>query len=286
MSQQERKTRIKSTHELPVTRQCKLLSISRSTAYYQPQAVSEEQLKLMLKLDELHLLYPFYGSRRLKNALYDEHGLVVNRKRIQRLMILMGIQAIYPGKHKKTSEPNRAHKIYPYLLKGLDISRSNQVWCTDITYLPMRKGFAYLIAIMDWYSRKVLSWRVSNTMDTDFCVEALNEAINRYGSPEIFNTDQGSQFTSEAFTDVLKGNGIKISMDGKGRWVDNVFIERLWRSVKYEEVYLHAYEDIPHARNNLKRYFEFYNAKRRHQTLDCTPDKKYLAGLPGLQAVG
>lgn len=286
MSQQERKTKINSTHILPITQQCKLMKISRSTSYYQPKETSDEPLSLMRKLDELHLLYPFYGSRRLRDALYDEHKLVVNRKRVQRLMVLMGIQAIYPGKHKRTSEPNRAHKIYPYLLKDLAITRTNQAWCTDITYLPMRKGFAYLVAIMDWHSRKVLSWRVSNTMDTDFCVEALNEALNRYGNPEIFNTDQGSQFTSEAFTSVLKQRGIKISMDGKGRWVDNVFIERLWRSVKYEEVYLHAYEDIPHARQNLKKYFEFYNTKRRHQVLGCTPDKKYITSFAELKALG
>lgn len=286
MTTVERKQGINQSHPLPVIKQCKLMEISRSTAYYQPKEVSDETLSLMRKLDELHLLYPFYGSRRLRDALYDEHKLVVNRKRVQRLMVLTFIQAIYPGKHKRTSKPNRAHKIYPYLLKGLAITRSNQVWCTDITYLPMQKGFAYLIAIMDWHSRKVLSWRVSNVMDTDFCVDALNEALNRHGTPEIFNTDQGSQFTSEAFTSVLKQRGIKISMDGQGRWVDNVFIERLWRSVKYEEVYLHAYEDIPHARQNLNRYFEFYNAKRRHQILGCTPDKKYFTSFPELKAVG
>ena len=285
MSQIERKSKINSTHSLPVTRQCKLLSISRSTAYYQPKEVGREQLDLMRKLDELHLLYPFYGSRRLRDALYDEHALRVNRKRVQRLMELMDMQAIYPGKHKRSSEPNRSHKIYPYLLKGLEITRSNQVWCTDITYLPMRKGFAYLVAIMDWHSRKVLSWRLSNVMDTDFCIDALNEALNRYGAPEIFNTDQGSQFTSEAFTGVLKDRRIQVSMDGKGRWVDNVFIERLWRSVKYEEVYLHAYEDLSHARKNLKNYFEFYNRKRRHQTLDCTPDTQYSVSLPKMSAV-
>ncbi len=286
MTSVERKQGIRSSHPLPVIKQCKLMDISRSTAYYQPLVVPDEQLNLMRKLDELHLLYPFYGSRRLTDALYDEHELVVNRKRVQRLMLLMGIQATYPGKHRRTTEPNRSHKIYPYLLKGLDISRANQVWCTDITYLPMSKGFAYLIAIMDWHSRKVLSWRISNVMDTDFCVDALNEALNRYGTPEIFNTDQGSQFTSETFTSVLKQRGIKVSMDGKGRWVDNVFIERLWRSVKYEEVYLYAYEDIPHARNNLERYFEFYNIKRRHQVLGCTPDKRYIESLPALKAVG
>jgi putative transposase len=283
----ERKQGISQSDPLPVAKQCQLMDISRSTAYYQPKPVSDEQLDLMRKLDELHLRYPFYGSRRLKTGLYDEyHHLVVNRKRIRRLMVLMGIQAIYPGKHRRTSEPNRAHKIYPYLLKGLEINRSNQVWCTDITYLPMRKGFAYLVAIMDWHSRKVLSWRISNVMDTDFCVDALNEALNQYGSPEIFNTDQGSQFTSEVFTGVLKQRGIKISMDGKGRWIDNVFIERLWRSVKYEEVYLHAYDDIPHARSNLKRYFEFYNAKRRHQVLGCTPGKMYEDSLPALKITG
>ncbi len=286
MTPVERKQGISQSDPLPVAKQCELMEISRSTAYYQPKAVSDEQLNLMRKLDELHLLYPFYGSRRLKTALFDEHRLVVNRKRVQRLMVLMGMQAIYPGKNRRTSEPNRTHRIYPYLLKGLDIARSNQVWCTDITYLPMRKGFAYLVAVMDWHSRKVLSWRLSNVMDTDFCIDALNEAINRYGTPEIFNTDQGSQFTSEAFTGVLKSKGIQISMDGKGRWVDNVFIERLWRSVKYEEVYLHAYEDISHAQRNLKRYFEFYNTKRRHQILGCTPDKQYIANLPVLGDVG
>lgn len=284
MSQTERKAKINSTHSLPVTRQCKLLSVSRSSSYYKPREFSAEELSLMRQLDELHLSYPFYGARRLRDAMLDEHSLIVNRKRIQRLMKLMGISAVYPGKN--TSKPNKAHRIYPYLLRGMKINRSNQVWCTDITYLPMSKGFAYLIAIMDWHSRKVLSWRVSNIMDTDFCVDALNEALNRHGAPEIFNTDQGSQFTSEAFTSVLKQRDIKISMDGKGRWVDNVFIERLWRSVKYEEVYLHAYEDIPHARQNLKSYFEFYNAKRRHQILGCTPDNKYFTSFPELKTVG
>lgn len=284
MSQIERKTKISSTHSLPITKQCKLLSVSRSSRYYKSGEISGEELGLMRQLDELHLLYPFYGSRRLRDAMEDEHGHVINRKRIRRLMRLMGISAMYPGKN--SSKPNKAHRIYPYLLRGIEINQSNQVWCTDITYIPMRKGFTYLIAIMDWHSRKVLSWQISNVMDTDFCIEALNEAFNRYGTPEIFNTDQGSQFTSEAFTDELKKRGIKISMDGKGRWVDNVFIERLWRSVKYEEVYLHAYEDIPHARNNLERYFKFYNAKRRHQTLNCTPDMKYLSSLPELKAVG
>jgi putative transposase len=284
MSQAERKAKIDSTQPLPVTHQCKVLSISRSSAYYKTQGPSNEELGLMRLLDELHLKYPFYGARRLCDALYDEHGIIVNRKRVRRLMVLMGIQAVYPGKN--TSKPNKAHRIYPYLLRGVEINRSNQVWCTDITYLPMAKGFAYLVAIMDWHSRKVLSWRISNVMDADFCIEALNEAINRYGAPEIFNSDQGAQFTSTAFTDVLKQHNIRISMDGKGRWIDNVFIERLWRSVKYEEVYLHAYESLTQARAGLKNYFQFYNAKRKHQTLNAKPDEVYYADLPLLKQAG
>ena len=284
MSQAERKAKIDSTQPLSVTHQCKVLSISRSSAYYQIQGPSNEELGLMRLLDELHLRYPFYGARRLRDALYDENGIRVGRKRVRRLMVLMGIQAVYPGKN--TSKPNKAHRIYPYLLRGIQINRSNQAWCTDITYLPMAKGFAYLVAIMDWHSRKVLSWRISNVMDTDFCIEALNEAINRYGAPEIFNSDQGAQFTSTAFTDVLKQHNIRISMDGKGRWIDNVFIERLWRSVKYEEVYLHAYESLTQARAGLKKYFHFYNIKRKHQTLNAKPDEVYYADLPLLKQVG
>ena len=222
----------------------------------------------MRLLDEQHLRYPFMGSRRLRDRLEDEHDETVNRKKVQRLMRLMGIQALYPK--QRTSAPNKAHKVYPYLLRGLSIERSNQVWCADITYLPMARGFAYLVAIMDWHSRKVLSWRLSNTIDAGFCKEALEEAINRYGIPEIFNTDQGSQFTSETFTGTLKENNIGISMDGKGRWMDNVFIERLWRSVKYEEVYLKGYENLNEARVSLQTYFGFYNRKRRHQTLTWT----------------
>ncbi len=276
-------------HPLPISRQCQLLAISRSNAYYQGVGVSTEDRELMRLLDELHLRYPFMGSRRLRDALFDEHGMRVNRKKVQRLMRLMGIQALYPKKH--TSAPGKGHKIYPYLLKGLAIEHANHVWCADITYLPMARGFAYLVAIMDWHSRKVLSWRLSNTMDVSFCKEALEEAISRYGSPEIFNTDQGSQFTSEAFTGVLKAHNIRISMDGKGRWMEraacpegyNVFIERLWRSVKYEEVYLKAYEDLHEARVSLQQYFDFYNQKRRHQTLDCTPDNQYYTNLPTLK---
>ena len=239
-------------------------------------------MKLMKLIDQLHLKYPFKGSRRLVDTLWDEHGIHANRKRVQRLMRRLGIIALYPK--KKTSVVNPAHKIYPYLLRDLTIDRPNQVWCTDITYIPMAKGFVYLVAIMDWHSRKVLSWQLSNTLDTDFCIEALDDAITKLGKPEIFNSDQGCQFTSEAFTQKLKKNDIKISMDGKGRWMDNVFIERLWRSLKYEEVYLKAYESVPEARKNIGEWLSFYNQKRRHSTLDRkTPDQVYLnlpSGLP------
>ena len=242
------------------------------------KTADEDTLKLMRQLDELHLRYPFYGARRLRDTLLDEQGLIVNRKRIRRLMIRMGMRAVYPG-NKGISKPNKAHRIYPYLLRELEINRSNQVWCTDITYIPMAKGFVYLVAIMDWHSRKVLSWRLSNVMEADCCIEALKEAINRYGLPEIFNSDQGAQFTSTAFTDVLKAHHIRISMDGKGCWIDNVFVERLWRSVKYEEVYLHAYDSLTQARDGLKSYFEFYNTKRKHQTLKAKPDTIYYTDL-------
>lgn len=268
---------IDRTHSLPVTRQCQLLDLNRSSVYYQPTGVSEEDLRLMRRIDEMHLKRPFYGSRRIRDWLQDE-GYQVNRKRVQRLMRQMGISALYPKAN--TSRPGQGHKIYPYLLKGLDINRPNQVWATDICYVPMAKGFVYVVAIMDWYSRKVLSWRVSNTMDADFCVEALEEAIRRYGTPEIFNTDQGAQFTSDAFTGALKAAGIRISMDGKGRWVDNVFVERLWRSLKYEEVYLKAYETVAEAQQGIARYFRFYNRERRHQSLDRhTPDQVYEGGV-------
>jgi len=245
------------THKLSVTRQCELLSLNRSTFYYQSKSgVSEEDLKLMRRIDEMHMKRPFYGSRRIRDWLYEE-GHDINRKRVQRLMRQMGITALYPKKN--TSKPGKGHKIYPYLLKGLEINHPNQAWCTDISYIPMAKGFVYLTVIMDWYSRKVLSWRLSNTMDTDFCLDALDDAIGKYGAPEIFNTDQGAQYTSEAFTSKLKAAEIKISMDGKGRWVDNVFVERLWRSVKYEEVYLKAYESITEARSGIGEYLRFYN---------------------------
>ena len=247
-----------------VRRQCEMLRVSRSGLYYEPEPTSPEQLALMRRIDELHLKYPFYGSRKLAETLRRE-GREVNRKRIQRLMRLMGLEAMVPK--PKTSEPHPEHVVYPYLLRGLTISRVNQVWATDITYIPMKAGFVYLVAIMDWYSRRVLSWRLSNTLDSSFCVEALEEAFARFGKPEIFNTDQGAQFTAEAFTQPLRDRGIAISMDGKGRCLDNVFVERLWRSLKYEEVYLHAYDSVAQARAGIGRYLAFYNTERPHQAL-------------------
>jgi len=265
---------VSKDHKLPIARQCQLLDLPRSSYYYVPEPVSDEELMLMKLIDQCYLVLPFYGTRRIKDWLLDNHGLVVNRKRIQRLRRLLAIETLYPKRN--LSLANQQHKIYPYLLRGLDINRPNQVWSTDITYIPMAKGFVYLVAVMDWYSRRVLSWRVSTTMDTSFCIDALEEAIERFGCPEIFNTDQGSQFTSEDFTSVLKNHDIQISMDGKGRWVDNVFVERLWRSVKYEEVYLKAYETVDHAKRSLSRYFEFYNTARRHQSLaKQTPESVY-----------
>lgn len=263
---------ISSEEELSISSQCELLDIPRSSFYYIPEPVSDEELSLMKLIDQCYLELPYYGTRRIKDWLYDEHGLIVNRKRIQRLRRLLAIETLYPKRN--LSLANQKHKVYPYLLRGLDINRTNQVWSTDITYIPMAKGFVYLVAVMDWYSRKVLSWRVSTTMDTSFCIDALEEAIDRFGCPEIFNTDQGSQFTSEEFTGVLKANDIAISMDGKGQWVDNVFVERLWRSVKYEEVYLSAYDTVQDAKRSLGKYFDRYNSKRRHQGINgMTPDE-------------
>ena len=265
------------THRLALNRRCELLSIARSTAYYESTADTSREDALMRAMDEIHLRLPFYGSRRLVDELRDD-GRQVNRKRVQRLMRQMGMNTLYPKRN--TSRANHAHKVYPYLLRGLNIERANQVWCADITYIPMRKGFVYLVAIMDWYSRRVLSWRVSNTLDTTFCVATLNEALAKYGTPEIFNTDQGCQFTSEDFTQRLKDRSIQISMDGKGRWVDNVFIERLWRSLKYEEVYLNAYDNIPHSRRGIGHWIHFYNHRRKHQSLEKqTPDAVYYQGL-------
>lgn len=258
---------------LTVARQCALLDLPRSTFYHAPQPVSDEELALMQQIDRCHLKHPFYGSRRIQDWLEDQ-GILVNRKRVQRLMRTMGLVALYPKRN--LSLANQAHRVYPHLLRNLVIDRPNQVWATDLTYIPMARGFVYLVAIMDWYSRKVLAWRVSNTLDAGFCVDALEDAIEQYGTPEIFNTDQGSQFTSETFTNVLRNNGIRISMDGKGRWLDNVFVERLWRSVKYEEVYLKAYTSVQAAKRSLGRYFDFYNIERRHQALDRrTPDSVY-----------
>jgi putative transposase len=267
---------INPEHPLPVVRQCELLALARSTAYYQPLPTPESDLALMRRLDELHLKWPFLGARKLRDLL-NRDGFEVGRKHVGTLMRKMGISAVY--RQPKTSTPGSGpqHRVYPYLLRNLVIERANQVWAADISYLPMAKGFLYLVAIMDWASRRVLAWRTSNTLTADFCVDALHEALARYGTPEIFNTDQGSQFTSKEFTDVLKDAGVRISMDGKGRWVDNVFVERLWRSVKYEEVYLHAYGSIAEANRRLASYFDFYNRIRSHQSLDgMTPDAVYF----------
>ena len=268
---------IQKIHPLSKLRRCELLNISRSSIYYQPKSVSDTDQTLMKLIDETHTAKSFLGSRRIVDSLADDHNQVVNRKRVSRLMKVMGIQAIYPK--PRTTQSNPQHKVYPYLLRNMNIDQSNQVWATDITYIPMVKGFIYLTVIMDWYSRKVLSWRLSNSMDTSFCIDALEEAIYRYGRPIIFNTDQGSQYTSEAFTQVLKGNDIRISMDGKGAWRDNVFVERLWRSVKYEEVYLNAYESMSEAKKSLQKYFKFYNQNRKHQTLKAKPDQVYYESI-------
>ena len=248
---------------LSVVRQCRLLDISRSSVYYRSSEATQEGLDYMKLMDRQYLATPFYGSRRFSVWL-REKGYCVNRKRVRRLMQIMGLKAIY--RHPRTSEATPGHRIYPYLLEGMEITRPNQVWAADITYIPMARGFLYLVTIMDWYSRYVISWRLSNTLDADFCVEALEEAL-RGGRPDIFNTDQGSQFTSEAFTELLKQHGVRISMDGKGRYRDNIFVERLWRTVKYEEVYLKAYQDGRDARNGLREYFRFYNNLRPHQAL-------------------
>ena len=258
-------------HKLPLALQAKAVGISRGSIYYRPRPVGEAGLGLMRRIYELHLEYPFAGSRMMRGLLRQE-GLSSGRRHIATLMRRMGIEALY--RKPNTSRRRLGHTVYPYLLRGLEVSRPNQVWAMDITYIPMARGFVYLAAVMDWHSRKVLAWRVSVTMDTDFCVEALEESLGRHGAPEIFNTDQGSQFTSDAFTGLLKASEIQISMDGTGSWKDNVFVERLWKSVKYEEVYLRAYESVPEARTGLGRYFEFYNAGRPHSSLGgMTPDQ-------------
>ena len=275
----ERRAQIHTAHALPKRRRCALLDVARSTAYDRPDRFGEEDLALLRRIDEIHLKWPFYGSRRIRDEL-QALGHNVNRKRVRRLMRHMGLQALYP--RRRTRQPGKGHKSYPDLLRDLLIERSNQVWAADICYIPMAKGFMYLVAIMDWHSRRVRSWRLSNTLDTDFCVDALQEAVRRFGTPEIVNTDQGAQFTSEVFTGVLKDHGIQISMDGKGRWVDNVFVERLWRSVKYEDVYLRAYETPAELRAGLTRYFDFYNSRRRHSALHrYTPDAVYFHQAAG-----
>jgi putative transposase len=259
--------------QVSIRRQCELLRLSRSGLYYEPVPDSPESLALMRRIDELHLEFPFYGSRKLAVLLRAE-GCEVNRKRVQRLMRLMDIESVAPKPN--TSRPAAEHAVYPYLLRNVEITAPNQAWASDITYIPMARGFGYLVAIIDWYSRRVLSWRLSNTLDTSFCIEALQEALERYGPPNIFNTDQGAQFTSEAFTTVLRERQVRISMDGKGLCIDNIFIERLWRSVKHEHVYQHVFDSLDEARASLARYFEFYNYERPHQALGyATPDVFY-----------
>jgi len=269
-------------HDLPIKQQAELLEISRSTVYYEPRPVSAEDLQLMRRIDELHLNYPFAGSRMLRDLLWQQ-GQEVGRRHIKTLMKRMGIEAIY--RKPNTSKPAQDHRIYPYLLRDLTVTRPNQVWAMDITYIPMAHGFVYLAAVVDWFTRRVISWRLSITMETNFCIEALEEALSGNEKPEIFNTDQGSQFTSDDFTGVLKKNGIAISMDGKGRWRDNVFVERVWKSVKYEEVYLHAYETVCEARTSIGKYLKFYNSIRPHSSLDgFTPDQVYFNRLPEFTA--
>jgi putative transposase len=265
-------------HELSITRQAKALGISRGSVYYLPRSVPAADLAVMRRMDELHLEFPFAGSRMLRDLLTQE-GTRIGRRHVATLMKRMGVEALY--RKPSTSTPAPGHKIYPYLLRGVRIDRPNQVWAMDITYIPMARGFVYLAAVVDWFSRRVLSWRVSITLEAAFCIEALEEALVRHGRPEIFNTDQGSQFTSSGFTDVLVKNGIAISMDGRGSWRDNVFVERLWRSIKYEEVYLRAYDTVSEARACLGRYLAFYNGRRPHSSLDRqTPDQAYFTRLP------
>jgi len=279
MSREERKSTIRRDHpDLSLSRQCRLLSISRSAFYYTPKGESLENLALMRRIDELFLKYPFYGSRQMARQLRRE-GVRVGRHRVRRLMRLMGLAAIYQA--PRTSEPHLAHRIYPYLLRRLVIDRPNQVWCADITYIPVQRGFLYLVAIMDWATRHVLAWRLSNTMDVGFCVGALEEALAKYGRPEIFNTDQGSQFTSFEFTGTLKKAEIKFSMDGRGRCMDNIFIERLWRSLKYEAIYLHDLTDGFAAEQVINEWMDFYNTERPHSALTgWTPAEAYGAGQP------
>lgn len=273
---------IDRSHELPVTRQAELVGISRGAVYYVPQPVGEADLRLMRRIDELHLEHPFAGARMLRDLLTRE-GHAVGRKHVATLMRRMGIEALY--RRPRTTRRHPVHPVFPYLLRGLAIEQPNQVWAMDLTYIPMARGYVYLAAVMDWCSRRVLAWRVSITMDAAFCIEALEEAIRKHGAPQIVNTDQGTQFTSEAFTGVLRQHGIAISMDGRGCWRDNVFVERLWKTVKYEEVYLKAYATVSEAKASIGRYLEFYNQRRPHTALDRrTPDEAYFTQLPLAQA--
>jgi len=269
---------IDRSHELPLSRQAVLLHLSRSSLYYAPQPVPDAELAIMRRIDVLHLDYPFAGSRMLRDLLRGE-GVDIGREMVRRMMRRMGIEALY--RRPNTSKPSPGHKIYPYLLRGLTVERANQVWAMDITYIPMARGFVYLAAVVDWFSRRVLAWRVSITLEVDFCLEVVEEALARHGRPEIFNTDQGSQFTSTDFTGLLLENKIAISMDGRGAWRDNVFVERLWRSVKYEEVYLRAYGTVTEARRLIGQYLDFFNHKRPHSSLGArTPDHVYFGSLP------
>jgi putative transposase len=273
---------IDRSHDLPLARQAEALGISRGSIYYQPQPVPAADLTVMRRMDELHLDFPFAGSRMLRDLLVAE-GFTIGRLHLSTLMKRMGIEALY--RKPNTSKPTPGHKIYPYLLRKRPITRPNQVWAMDITYIPMARGFVYLAAVVDWFSRRVLAWRLSITLEVAFCIEALEEALAHYGRPEIVNTDQGSQFTSHDFTRELLKNDIAISMDGKGAWRDNVFVERLWRSIKYEEVYLKAYDSVSEARASLGRYLAFYNGRRPHSSLDRrTPDQAYFTPLPQLAA--
>jgi putative transposase len=273
---------IDRSHDLPVTRQAEALNLSRGSVYYTARPVSAGDLSIMRRIDELHLEYPFMGSRLLRDMLNRE-GIGIGRRHVATLMRHMGIEAIY--RRPNTSKPSPGHKIYPYLLRGLKVDHPNQVWAMDITYIPMARGFVYLAAVVDWFSRRVLAWRLSITMEATFCIEAVEEALAKYGRPEIFNTDQGSQFTSVGFTGVLLNNAIAISMDGKGSWRDNVFVERIWKSVKYEEVYLKAYASVGEARTSIGRYLDFYNCRRPHSSLDRkTPDEAYFGHPPQMAA--
>jgi putative transposase len=276
----ERKAMIDRRHDLPITKQAEILKVSRGSVYYLPRPVSSADIDIMQRLDRLHLEYPFAGSRMLRGLLALQ-GCKIGRRHVKTLMQRMGIEALY--RRPRTTKPEAGHKIYPYLLRGMEIVRPNQVWAMDLTYIPMARGFVYLAVVLDWATRRVLSWRLSITMEAAFCVETLEDALARHGKPEIFNTDQGSQFTGAAFTGLLASHDIAISMDGKGAWRDNVFVERLWKSVKYEESYLHAYQSVAEARRSIGRYLDFYNGGRPHSSLDgMTPDQAYF-NLPPIR---